>query len=261
MIKKTVFAAAITLLILCHANAEGVSGQLKTSRQMFDDSMSRIDDTHLELVEKCRDAYSTSLKTAEIAVTKKGDLDAVVLIRAEKARFANDRAVDDEIKPGTHPAIKHATVSYLKGLEFAEATRSRKLGALGRQYVQHLHSLKKKLTVAMKIDDALKVKKAIEDASADPILKEALSYQPPPTTKGRMCAECSGTGLSEQPCRKCAGTGTCRYCKGTGKRAGLGGRPVQCFGCAGSSKCTKCKGSAVARLKCTACNGIGMTLR
>jgi hypothetical protein len=261
MTKQIVFAAAITLLLLCHANAEGVSDQLKTSRQMFDDSLASIDDNHLELVEQCRDAYATSLKTAEITATKKGDLDAVVLIRAEKARFNTDRAIDDEIKPGTHPAIKTAIGNYLKGIEFAEATRSRKLGALGRQYVKHLQGLKKKLTVAQNIDDALKVRQAILDASADPILKEALSYQPP-TTRGRTCVKCSGTGVSTQPCQSCSdGPGICSYCKGAGKRAGLGASEVLCFVCTGTGKCKKCKGAAVALLKCKACNGAGITLR
>ena len=261
MIKKTVFAAAITLLFLCHAHADSVSDQLKTSRQMFDDSLSKIDDSHLELVEQCRDAYAAALKAAEVNATKKGDLDAVVLIRAEKARFSTDRAIDDEIKPGTHPAIKTATESYLKGIEFAEATRSRKLGALGRQYVKHLQGLKKKLTVAQNIDDALKVRQAILDASADPILKEALSYQPP-TTKGRTCVKCSGTGVSTQPCQSCGDeAGICSYCKGAGKRAGLGASKVLCFVCNGTGKCKKCKGAAVALLKCKICNGNGVTLR
>ena len=260
--RRLLCAATLTLTLLClSAAGDGVDAQLKSARRMFDDSMSKVDDGHLEMVETCRHNYSASLKQAEAAVTKRGDLDAVVLLRKEHARFTEDRAVDDEIKPNTHPAIKIAIAHYLRGIEAAEASRSRKLGALGKQYIAHLHNLKKKLTVDQNIDDALKVRQVIKDASSDPILKEAMSYKPPPTTRGRNCTTCSGTGFSKQACKKCSASGICHYCKGRGKNAGLSGSTIVCHACSGSGECGKCKGAKAASLKCTTCNGIGMTLR
>jgi len=222
---------------------------------IFENSLLIIDASHMESVEKCRNAYAAALKAAEETATQKGDLDAVVKIRKEKTRFDQDRAVDDAIPSDAHPLIQQAMQAYLKDINATESARAKSINELANKYLQHLESLKIRLTKDKKIEEALKVQKEIERAKANPVIIQALSEQV--VVKLAPCAACDGTGIKNAPCPDCNESKICSYCKGTGKRSGLSGSMVTCFVCTGTGKCKKCKGTGHSSSRCPDCFGTG----
>jgi hypothetical protein len=236
-----------------------VADQLKELSGIFKQNLQSIETGFLDTVDKCRDAYAVSLKGAEDAATRSGDLDGVLKIQQEQKRFSDDRAVDDEIAPDTHPLIKEAVQAYLKSLETANRNRNIQAAALAGKYMDRLESLKRKLTTQKNITEALAVDEEIKRVKIDPSVGEALAAQPaaPAQAQNTACTACEGTGVIKQPCPDCSSSGACGYCEGTGVRAGLGGKGISCFVCTGSKKCKKCAGTGQLTQKCAQCSGKG----
>ena len=259
LLRLTVFATFLAILAPGTTSAnEEMQKSLKNLQTVFSNGIENIDGDFLDNVETCRNGYGSLLVKAEETATANGDLDAVMKIRKERARFTTDRAVDDEIAPGTHASIEKAIKTYLKNLDDADRLRAQKEGILARQYVMKLEDMKKKLTTSKRIDDALLVQSEIERIKADPQVAEALASAPPPPPSGESkCDTCSGKGVATQSCATCGGTGACSYCEGTGRRIGLGGNGVACFACTGGKKCKKCNGTGQATTKCSVCQGTG----
>ncbi len=258
MRKISIFMLLIAVAVAIAAEAtdapNAVSDQLAELRLIFQDSLDKIDVAFLDSVDKCRDSYALSLKHAEDTATKQGDLEGVVQIRKEKTRFQEDRAVDDEVAPGTHPLIKQSIGAYLRSLENADSARAQQVAGLAIKYIQRLESMKKSLTMDKRIDDALTVSAEIKRAKADPVISQGLKLKP---AGPGACPGCAGEKVIRNECPDCKGTGACSYCEGTGKRPGLGGEKVPCFGCTGGRKCKKCDGEGQTSQTCSRCKGKG----
>lgn len=258
MKKLLIFALILSAGAAMAANTteipKTVTDQMTELRVIFQQSLDKIEVDFLDSVDECRDGYARSLKQAEDMATKKGDLDAVVEIRKEKARFQEDRAVDDEIRPGTHALIKSCVQAYLNSLERADQARSQQVAILAGKYMQHLEAMKKKLTMEKNIDDALVVSGEIKRAKADPTISQGM------TTKAAgpgACPACGGKKVTGSKCPDCSGSGDCSYCEGKGTRPALGGAPTPCFGCTGAKKCKKCSGEGQISHTCARCGGTG----
>lgn len=238
------------------ADAEAENSTVNSGAwNIFENSLLSIDMTHMESVEKCRNSYAAELNSAEEAATQKGDLDTVVKIRKEKARFSQDRAVDDEIPPNTNPMVKQAMQAYLKDINAVEEIRAENVSELAKKYLNHLESTKIKLTKEKKIEEAIAVQKEIVKAKANPVIAEALSKRA--AVKLAPCSTCDGTGIKSATCPDCKGSKVCTYCQGSGKRPGLGGSMVNCFACTGTGKCKKCDGTGQMSSHCPDCFGTG----
>lgn len=258
---RNITALMLVLLALIPGKASGseeLRAQLDNLRKIFDSNLEEIDVRFLDAVDKCRSSYGVSLNAAEDAATQKGDLDGVLKIRKEKARFAVDNAVDDQIPPGTHPIIQQAINNYIQNLSSAEAARNQQASDLARKYIQYLEGMTKKLTTESKIEEAVLVRQEMEKISADPAFGETLSgQQDEASNSDTTCPTCSGAGSVKQACAECNGTGKCTYCEGTGVRKGIGGKIITCFACTGSKKCRKCDGNGGITQKCPTCRGTG----
>jgi hypothetical protein len=259
MKKLSILTALLTAgaLLAAHAAdeaASGISDQLVELRIIFQQSLEKIEVDFLDSVDKCRDAYAISLNNAEDAATRQGDLEGVVQIRKEKVRFQEDRAVDDELAPGTHALIAKSVQGYLGSLENADRSRSQQIAGLAGKYMQHLESMKKQLTINKRIDDALVVSAEIKRAKADPVISRGLKMK---VAGPGACPSCGGAKVSMSACADCKGSGACGYCQGTGMRQGLGGKGIPCFGCTGAKKCKKCSGKGQISQTCSRCKGKG----
>ena len=162
------FLAFATLLAQTPKSAEDLSGY----RQIYQDRLTEIDKKHLALAAKAPLGYANALTFIEQAFIKKGDLDGVVAIREEVARFAATKAISNEAVVTSPAELKALQQKFQATQELLEGAKLNDISKLNSAYLIRLEELKKVLTQAAKVDDALLVKEEITSIYATGIPPE-----------------------------------------------------------------------------------------
>ena len=95
--------------------------------------------------------------------------------------------------------------------------------------------------------------------SAFPDLPPLITIGPDDYTA--VCEECLGTGEKKAPCPSCMGSGKCKTCGGTGKKAAADGALARCPACKPQGVCGMCAGQKTMDRPCPACKGTKKTFR
>jgi len=76
-----------------------------------------------------------------------------------------------------------------------------------------------------------------------------------PLYLSRVCPDCDGTLARQVSCDRCAGSGQCPSCRGSGRSRvrGFDGAMLQCRTCQGGRRCPDCGGQAVVDAVCRRC--------
>ncbi|NLB56387.1 MAG: hypothetical protein GX811_11605 [Lentisphaerae bacterium] len=74
-----------------------------------------------------------------------------------------------------------------------------------------------------------------------------------------QCSYCVGTGIIEVTCNRCAGSGECSLCKGSGVTK-FGDSDKPCSVCSGTGKCKECSGVGKVERDCRTCGKRGRLL-
>jgi hypothetical protein len=152
------FLVAAFLLTAVTLPAVAASSQFETLKTGYEDRAATIDKNHESHVASAGSKYEVSLNRAvEIAAKKKGDLDEVVALTNEVARFAGARTVPEEPPAGTHPAVVEMQKRYWAYMKAGDDNRNKQMAALLKQYISKLEVLRKSLTKKGKIKDAQEV--------------------------------------------------------------------------------------------------------
>lgn len=106
--------------------------------------------------------YSESLTALEQAYAKKGNLEDVVAVRAEVARFEKQRTIPEDALVETPVELRKLQEKFRQQPAVLNAEKTKALAKATAAYVVRLEKLKKSLTQSMKVDDALAVKAEIE---------------------------------------------------------------------------------------------------
>ena len=85
---------------------------------------------------------------------------------------------------------------------------------------------------------------------------------PPLITIGKpdytaTCTDCLGKAEKSTLCPFCMGSGTCKTCNGTGKKAVSAGANIRCPSCARPGTCKTCNGKKAIEIPCPTCKGSG----
>jgi hypothetical protein len=205
--------------------------------------------------------YSNGLIKASEKCRADGDLDGVVALTSEIKRVSRAVAIPSEDDGETPESVRVVRGEYRAAIGKSKAAFERKEQALLQGYVADLETLKKRLTVEGKIEEALAVKEAI--ASQKPLVEVKPPVVAPPVPNEEMvpCGACSGVGKKLGPCAKCSGTGVCVICSGAGVRkqmmTGMADR-MPCMACRKTGKCAPCGGTGkVPGQACEVCRGVG----
>jgi hypothetical protein len=149
----------------------------------FDSVKASHDTALLEVGQACaqreKDAlkqYGTVLEGLLFSLKQKGDLDAYVVVEAEKKRFAAEGTVPDANKDAI-PALADAAGASQRALSAIDSDRNRQTAALLRKYAAALDGIIKPLMKAGKIDEAKAVKVEKDKAAAE--LADLEARRPP----------------------------------------------------------------------------------
>lgn len=158
--KKTLILAACLITVL--PSLSPAQSALDASRKIYRDGLEKMDSEYRKRLRDVDSGYGKYLSSLSQSLQKKGDLEGVLAARNEVKRFETEGSVPAQADPALSPAIVLARGNYHQAVEDAGVERSRKIVAFTKHYESRLESLKKELTTAGKIEEALAVKAELE---------------------------------------------------------------------------------------------------
>jgi hypothetical protein len=136
---------------------------LASLQEAYRGQVSKIDAKYAALKEKIPADYTNALNALELSFTKKGDLDSIVAVRAERDRFLVAQDIPSEAVVKSPPALKVLQERFQKAVVDLEAGKKKDIAAVTVPYMTRLEQLKTSLTKNSKVDDALLVKTEIDN--------------------------------------------------------------------------------------------------
>ena len=161
----------LTMLVLgiaLQAQAEDIKPTFAAYEKAYEQDLAKVEADNKKAVEALPDQYVQSLKNLEQKFQKAGDLDSLVLVKTEEARFAKARKVSAEVLVPTVSELAVLQSRVIQVSSNIEVGRCKKVIALVEKYIAGLEELKKSLTKQGRLDDALLTKEEIERAGKRP---------------------------------------------------------------------------------------------
>lgn len=152
---------AVLCVTLCCAGTLALAQEedpAAATRTLYTQRVAEIEKKHARSVRALGDDFLIALEAAEVKLQKSGDLDGVLAVRGEVARFTQERNVPRDDDGKLPPAVKQLRTIFLEAGDKAASKRDLKKAALARTYVAYLDGLTKKLTVEGKVEQALAVR-------------------------------------------------------------------------------------------------------
>ena len=125
-----------------------------------------VTDVHEAEAKKLMLQYLNLLEEAIVKVSKSGDLDGAVALRAEQKRFGDTQLFPEQDEPGDPAAVKQARAAIRGLLAQLEKGRAARAKALHAKYDQVLAQAQAQLTQRQRLDDAMLVKKQRDEVAA-----------------------------------------------------------------------------------------------
>ena len=110
--------------------------------------------------------YSAALDRAQELAQQGGKLEEALLLKSEKEEIAAGKGIPPQNDPKTPSSLKQLRDTYRTSMAKLEQDRDRKAKPLREAYLKSLSVLVATLTKEGKLDDALVVKKALEEMPA-----------------------------------------------------------------------------------------------
>ena len=152
------FFTFVTLFAQSPKKVEDLAG----FRQIYENRVTQIDQKYLELLTKAPAVYANALTVMEQAFTKKGDLDGVIAIKGEVARFIATKVISDEAIVTSPAELKALQQQFQKTPETLKNEKQSELAKLNKAYLSRLEQLKINLTRVGNVDEALRVKAEVD---------------------------------------------------------------------------------------------------
>jgi hypothetical protein len=245
-------------------------------RQRYEQAAIELAGWEMDQQKSAADRYGAFLDQARQQLQQKGDLDGYLAVQAEQKRLESEKTIATGSNAALHPLVAIARTGYATTVAAAKRKREERFHTLTSRYAETLDAMKRSLTVAGKIQEALAVRDEAErvrklirpvETAGVPTPPTGVTATPPPGQRMVVCGVCDGTGKQSGSCSKCGGTGRCSLCNGRGVRpGGLAGREhdeVMCMRCKRSGKCAICSGSGKTEKDggCATCGGSGKIAR
>jgi len=221
-------------------------------------------------------AYGEFIDAVMTRFQQRGDFDATIALRTEKARFEAARSVPESPPSDVHPVVIAIQSSFHDACADAEVERSRAVLQLAERYGKKLEDLKKQLTIQGNLVAALAAKQELEELPDSPAVKTAkrkvteaegeaaVSALLEGESEMTACPRCNGTGRVPKQCPACGGSGRCPRCGGRGdlppRLKGSYTRSM-CLMCKGKGDCPTCAGKGQVSVECRHCRGTGKVKR
>jgi len=154
--------------IALQAQAEEGTTSFVTYQKTYEQDLAKVEAESRKALEAWSDQYALSLKNLEQKLQKAGDLESLMLVKAEAERFAKARKVSADVLVPAVPELAVLQTRAIQTSSSIELGRCKKVIALVEKYIAGLEELKKSQTKQGRFDDALKTKEEIERAGKRP---------------------------------------------------------------------------------------------
>jgi len=154
-------------------------------KNIYEKSVQSIEAKYQEGLETYLNNYRNSLNAVIEMLKKKGDIDALLLVKQEKKRFEAENTVPEDIPLNLPRSVVKVRAGYSKSVSEAELVKKRKMFDILSKYLSRLNSLKRELTINDKLDEATRVNseiKRVEFVKAD-IESKMPKLEPEPEPK------------------------------------------------------------------------------
>ena len=131
-------------------------------------ALASVRDAAAKKLAKLPDEYSRMLEALQKTLQTQGDLDGVLGVRNEIARFQKDKKVPESDVLDDHIQVVDARQKYRASAARMTSDRDREIAVAFQQYTNRLAALKRQLTVDGKIDAAIEAQKEEERARGSP---------------------------------------------------------------------------------------------
>jgi len=142
-------------------------------KDVYENGVARIQAEYKASLAAVPRKYVASLAAIEAALRKAGDLDGLLLVRKERARYAETKDIPESAVVATPAALRKLQTECRTVPGTLELTKSKKIKEFADRYVEVLDALKAKLTRNGTIRDALLVKGEIQRVNDSAPVKAA----------------------------------------------------------------------------------------
>lgn len=186
------FLLRVSLVFLLSSLRLAGAETVEDLRSIYEKNSNSIQDSYLAQSLQLMQDYGRALDDLEKRVQKQGDLQSVLAMRAEKKRFETEKTYGTPPEKGATSSIALLQGRFQKAAIEIEMNKNGQIISLVDKYVRKLMSIERELTVAGKIDEAVKMqderKRIMEDAEvvsartalSAPAVEEPKGGQAPP---------------------------------------------------------------------------------
>jgi hypothetical protein len=173
--------------------------ELAQSRLKYTEALRRADEKRDQGLADLNRTFERLLATRESECMAKGDLDATLAVRAERARFAKEKSVPAAAEGGIHAEVASLRTRYDKSLRDLVLQRHRETLQVTDAYTNQLVNLRASLTRQGRLDEAKAVNIELDFVLTDQTVRTAREAvtktepasstpvrKPPPTAPERV---------------------------------------------------------------------------
>jgi len=146
-------------------------------RAIYEREASKIEQEHESALAKALKTYGVLLDRTIQDVQREGNLDELIRLREEKARFEREKAPPGSSSVGDMAALRRMAVAYEEHKQKAGIAKHKATVSLADKYIAMLDKMSKELVRSNRIDEALAVKKEIESAEFNQAVASAALKQ------------------------------------------------------------------------------------
>lgn len=168
---RLVFAILISSAVTLFA--EDYGSILKQDREVITQQLERINADSKKTLDAWPAQYLQSLKSLEASLTKGGNLEGVLAVRKEVARFKESKQFPQEAILETPEELRVLQQKAFEGSRGIDVERNKHIISAIEKYVSILDEMKKNLTKKGKLDQALAVSKEMDAMTGSPELLAA----------------------------------------------------------------------------------------
>ncbi len=144
-------------------------------KKYFETSMREAQKANREEVKALRQSYTDQLTKLQTALQGKGEMQAVLTVRDEKARFEAAGEIPTTALATEPAALRKAQDDWNASLQQVQITQAQKLVALSEKYMQQLALVQKTLTAKNDQDGLKAVNEETDRLLGNNVIREALA--------------------------------------------------------------------------------------
>lgn len=155
-------AAVLAVSLLTQLPVQAApSADVKELRTKYEQMLASFQSDSEKELQGWPQAYAAELNKVEEKFQSGGDLEGLLAVRGEIARFKKESKIPDDAVVAVSPVLRDVQLKWQKMPETIEIEKSKKIVSFSRKYFDFLEELKKKLTMKGQVEEAIEANNEI----------------------------------------------------------------------------------------------------